>query len=218
MCYYISIIKSKVELEMRFDVKLPDNISPKYKISAFDKEPKILSILNESPDRADFYLWGLIPRWIKNQKDAEKIRLKTVNARAETIFEKVSYKESILKRRALIIADGFFEWHDENGIKIPYHIKFKDGRAFAMAAIWDEWKNPANGKTIKSLSLLTYKANSLLSEIHNTKKRMPIILPEEIEKEWIRENLSPQDIKNYFKVYEYKDLTAYPVSKSDFIK
>jgi len=220
MCYYISIIKSKIEIEKRFFVRLPEGISltPTYKISAFDKKAKLLTIISGSPQRADFYHWGLIPYWIKTQNEAEGIRKKTVNARAETVFIKPSYKRVVLSKRALIIADGFFEWHNENGEKIPYYIKFKDGKLFAIAGIWDEWRNPVTKKLIKTVSILTYKANSLLEKVHNTKKRMPLILPERIEKKWLKKELDGKEIREFFKAYEYKDLIAYPVPKKIFLK
>ncbi len=220
MCYFISTIKNKIELEMRFEVKFPEkiNFAPRYRISAFDKDAKIPAILNESPDKADFYHWGLIPFWIKTEEDAENIRTKTANAKAETIFEKPSFKRSILYRRALILADGFFEWHNKNGVKIPYYIKFKDHRPFAIAGIWDEWENRKTGEVLKTVSILTYKANSLLSKIHNTKKRMPLILPDDIEKEWLKRDLREEEIKEFFKSYEYDNLIAYPVSKKLFLK
>ncbi len=220
MCYYISIIKSRVEIEKRFFVRLPEGISltPKYRISAFDKKAKLLTIMSDSPQKADFYHWGLIPYWIRTQEEAENIRKKTVNARAETVFIKPSYKRAILSKRALIIADGFFEWHNENGEKIPYYIKFRDGRLFAIAGIWDEWINPATKELIKTVSILTYKANSLLEKVHNTKKRMPLILPEDKERKWLIKKLGEEEIKEFFKIYEYRDLIAYPVSKRIFLK
>jgi len=220
MCYFVSIIKTKVELEKRFIVKFPENLksSPKYRISAFKKDARLPAILNSSPKIADFYNWGLIPYWIKIENAAEKIRSKTLNARAETIFEKPSFRKPVLFKRALIMVDGFFEWHVKNGKKIPFYIKFKDHRPFAIAGIWDEWENQKTGKAIKTLSLITIKANSFLKKIHNTKERMPLILPEEIEKEWLRKDLNEKEIKNFFKSYEYEGLVSYPVSKKLFLK
>lgn len=133
-------------------------------------------ISNDKPDLIELYTWGLIPFWVKNLEAANKISERTLNARSETIFEKPSFRHSIMSKRCLIIADGFFEWQHENKKAYPYYIKLKGNETFGIAGIWDSWTNPESKEEMRTFSVITTAANSLLEKVHNTRKRMPVIL------------------------------------------
>jgi putative SOS response-associated peptidase YedK len=143
----------------------------------------VLSVINDGQkNRLGYLKWGLIPPWAKD----EKIGFKLINARAETIAEKPSFRDAFKKRRCLIIADSFYEWKrsSDDKTKKPMRIKLKDNQLFAMAGLWERWKSPL-GKTVYSCSVITTAPNKLMEDIHN---RMPVILTPEDEKVWLNSN------------------------------
>lgn len=109
--------------------------------------------------------WGFVPRW---SKDGKKI----INARAETIAEKPSFRDSFSLRRCIVPANGFYEWDKSKRPPQPYDLHYSDSQAFAMAALWDEWKNPATGEVTEGFAVITTEAVRTISHIHD---RMPVI-------------------------------------------
>lgn len=214
MCFNISITKMTDYLETRFNAKFidPETFEPVYHSSAF-KTPHLPIISNEAPDKIQFFQWGLIPFWVKNQDQARKISFNTFNAKSETIFEKPSFRSSIKDKRCLVLVDGFFEWKHLKGDKFPHYIKLASSEAFALAGIWDTWENKQTGEQKNTFSIITTSANKLLEKIHNTKKRMPVILKREDESKWLEPDLSPEQIKAMLVPYDDKELEAYSVSK-----
>lgn len=138
----------------------------------------VLSVINDGEkNRLGYLRWGLVPSWAKD----EKIGNKLINARAETLTEKPSFKEAFRKRRCLIIADSFYEWkRHENGTKTPMRIQLKTNEPFAMAGIWDRFKKGT--ETIFTCSIITTTPNQIVSGIHN---RMPAILDRDLEQTWL---------------------------------
>lgn len=201
-------------LEERFNAKFaePARYRPIYHVSGFTA-PIYPVISNDNTERIQYFQWGLIPSWIKDEKGADSIKLKTLNAKAETIFEKPSFRISIRSRRCLVLVDGFFEWRHEGGQKYPYYIKMKEHVPFALAGIWDEWKNLGSGESVKSFSIITTEANALLEKIHNTKKRMPVILDRSSENRWLAPDLDEEGIKELLVPYDNNDLEVHTVSK-----
>jgi putative SOS response-associated peptidase YedK len=157
--------------------------------------------------------WGLIPFWVKDLKTAEDIRLKTFNARSETIFEKPSFRTSIKNKRCLVIADGFFEWRLVKGKNYPYYIQWAEGGAFAMAGLWDEWTNKETDEKLPTFSIITTKANPLLEKIHNKKKRMPAILRRGDEWRWLESDLGKEDVFSMLSPIDDSLLDAHTVSR-----
>ena len=198
MCYSISITVKTDDLEKRFGAtfKESNSFEPIYHASGFST-PFIPVISNENVNVIECYQWGLIPFWIKDEKAASNIRFRTLNARAETIFDKPSFKHSIIKNRCLVLVDGFYEWREVKGKKFPYHIKLTDDDSFALAGIWDTWENKNTGEIRKTFSIITTNANLLMAKIHNTKKRMPVILRRENEKRWLSEGLDVDEINSF---------------------
>ncbi len=174
-------------------------------------------VTSEKPEEIQLLRWGLIPKWIKTSVDAEKIRINTLNARSETVFEKPSFKMSVQRKRCLIPSTGFFEWRDENKKKIPYFIHLKDVEIFSMAGIYEDWTNTETGEIISGFSILTTQANPLMEFIHNTKKRMPVILSPENEMSWISNSLNKNDIQGLCKPFDESKMNAYKIS-NDFLK
>jgi putative SOS response-associated peptidase YedK len=214
MCFTIEIHKTRTEIEIRFNKSFApgsDEFEPKYYNSAFEF-PKLPVISQENPDYISLMNWGLIPFWVKNLKEANAIRLKTLNAKAETLNEKPSFKHSITSRRCIIIAHGFFEWQHLENKKIPHYIKFKDDSLFSFAGLYDKWINDLTGEELTGFSVITCEANTMLAQIHNTKKRMPVILPKSEEEAWVDMDFKDSDAIKLLKPIDENYLEAWPIS------
>lgn len=209
---HYSLNKEPNFLEERFKVKFDQNFKKVYHVSGFNNQSMPV-ITNEEPDKFSFLNWGLVPFWLKDKKQIKYIRMKTLNARSDTLFEKPSFKIPILKRRCLIVMDGYFEWREVAGKTYPYYIHMKDNDAFALAGIWDEWSDDKNMEKLRTFSIISVDANPFIKKINNRHKRMPVILPEKDEKKWIQSDLGEECIKSMLKSYEGRDLEAYPVKR-----
>ena len=175
MCGRFSLFAALVDLEARFGFVAADlAYRPSYNIAPTQN---VLTVFNsnEGPN-ADYMHWGLIPPWSKDASFASRM----INARAETIAEKPSFRAAFRKRRCLILADGFYEWQRAGGGKRPMRIDMETREPFAFAGIWETWKDP-EGNRIKSCAIITTPANEWLSPIHD---RMPVILKREQERLW----------------------------------
>jgi putative SOS response-associated peptidase YedK len=184
MCFHSKLNKEAVELETRFKAKMD---SPKLFIGSetingfsFPLNPVIST---ESPNTIQLFNWGLIPNWAKDKE----IRKNTLNARIETINEKVSFKNYV-QNRCLILADGFYEWQwldDLGKKKQKYLIHLPNNQAFAFAGIYSKWIDKQTGELLNTYSIVTTEAKGLMLNIHNSKKRMPVILNPENEQDWL---------------------------------
>jgi putative SOS response-associated peptidase YedK len=208
MCVYISITPDGTEIESRYNKKFipqeKDLFTGLFFAQAFNN-PKLPVVTKN--ENIQIFEWGLIPSWTKDQKSADEIRKKTYNARSETIFEKPSFRNPVLKKRCLVIADGFFEWREFAGKKYPYYIRLKSGELFSLAGIYDTWNDK------NTFSIITTDANDLMKKIHNTKQRMPVILKKEEENKWLDESLNREEISIMLSAYDDKLMEAYPVSR-----
>jgi putative SOS response-associated peptidase YedK len=212
MCYYTDQQSSKNTLEKRFEAfaKFQELELAKGKQSGFNR-PALPVITQGKPDLIQLMPWGLVPSWADEQQ-AKELPSKTLNAKTETVFEKASFEPSIYKQRCLVLVDGFFEWQHIGKEKIEYEIGLTQDGPFALAGIYAIWRNPRSQQLEPSFSILTTPANELMEEIHNTKKRMPLILPFESEKEWIN-GMPTEQIKSYFKPFPSTKMRAKKQSK-----
>ena len=137
----------------------------------------VLTLRNVEGREAALMRWGLVPFWAKDPK----IGARMINARAETVAEKPAFRNALKKRRCLVLADGYYEWQKTPTGKRPYRIILKSGEPFAMAGLWETWKDP-HGNIVPSCTIITTTANDFLNPIHN---RMPVILPREFEEAWL---------------------------------
>jgi putative SOS response-associated peptidase YedK len=186
MCYTIKIDLTREQLEKRFGAKMdqPDVYKPGERISAFSL-PRLPVICSEDPDKISLFFWGLIPFWVKDDKQAGDIRMKTFNAKSETLAEKPSFRNSLNRKRCLVLVNGFYEWHSEEKTKIPYYIGLRDQKAIALAGLYDQWTNRESGESVNTFTIITTRANPMMEEIHNLKKRMPVILDPDAEQLWL---------------------------------
>jgi putative SOS response-associated peptidase YedK len=160
-------------------------------------------ITNDEPVKLNFFRWGLIPFWAKDVS----IGYRMINAKAETITEKPSFRKAFHDRRCLVLSDGFYEWKKDKE-KIPYRITMKNGDPFAMAGIWEKWVSP-DGEIIHSFSIITTTPNPLMEKIHD---RMPVILPREDEQVWIGDS-GEAELQRLLKPFPAGLMKAYPVSR-----
>src|SRR5690606_9834707 len=142
--------------------------------------------------------WKLLTFWVKTEDEAKKYA-NTCNAESESIFEKASYKGYIKKHRGLLWVDGFYEPHKVKGVKETenYFIYLPEKRIFSIGVVIAPWTNQETGEIINTFSVLTTKANELLEEIHNEKKRMPLIIPPNDRDAWLDAD-TPEKIKSFF--------------------
>jgi putative SOS response-associated peptidase YedK len=122
--------------------------------------------------------WGLVPFWAKDPAIGNRM----INARAETVAEKPSFRNAYRKRRCLILADGFYEWRKEGDGKTPFFISLANGQAFAFAGLWEQWQSKETEEILQTTTIVTTAANDLLSQVHH---RMPIILEPENSTRWL---------------------------------
>ena len=229
MCYDVAYMTQKKQkyakrhpdkdmsaLETLFDEN-GNPVKPIFHITGFE-HPKLPIITNESPDEFKLFEWGLIPFWTKNEQQANEIRNKTINARGESMFEKPAFRKAAAERRCIIMVDGFYEHHHKQKQLVPFYISLKDNTPISLAGIWEEWENPENGKKVSTISVVTTKANSMMAKIHNNPKlkeaRMPLILPEELESEWlmdINDKTSEEQVKALIHPFDENLMQAWPV-------
>lgn len=203
MCGRFSFSPLAKIIEDRFDVKVdPSQYKPRYNCAP---SQNLAVISNNNPEKLSFYRWGLIPFWAKDRKIGNKM----INAKAETITEKASFKNSFKRKRCLVLSDGFYEWKKINSKdKVPYRIKMYDDSLFAMAGLWDSWKDEG-GELINSFTIITTSPNKLMENIH---QRMPVILEKKDEKTWINED-DTNVLQSLLKPFPAGHMTAYPISK-----
>lgn len=207
MCGRFTLFAEYDEIIDRFDIEAAiqsEHYSPNYNVAP---SHSVLSVINDgTKNRLGYLKWGLIPPWSKD----EKIGYKMINARAETLVEKPSYRNAYKKRRCLIIADSFYEWkRHSDKTKTPMRIKLKSSKLFGMAGLWESWKSPT-GNTIYTCSVITTTPNELVKDIHD---RMPVILKPEEEKIWLNPLMDDTNYLNdLLKPYPQELMDAYEVS------
>lgn len=205
MCGRFSIFADPERLAERFDASLPEEgLRPRYNAAPTQNLPVIL---NEDADarRIELLRWGLVPFWAEDPSIGSRM----INARGETLAEKPSFRTALKKRRCLVLADGFYEWQKTADGKIPMRITLKSGEPFALAGLWETWKEPT-GDLLRTFTIITTTPNELLEPIHN---RMPVILPREHEAIWL-DNAADQGIwLDMLRPYSADLMTVHPVSK-----
>jgi len=213
MCFTIEIHLTRKAIEDRFrvDTSALYDFDFNYFYRAFSN-PFIPVIAQEDSSKVQLMQWGLIPAWSRDREEAERIRKGTYNARSETLHEKPSFKEALSRGRCLIIAGGFFEWQLVDQVKIPWYISLKNGDPFVFAGLCDSWRDSLSGEISRTCSIITTQANPLMEKIHNTRKRMPVILNKDLEKDWISGEPSLLKRNLMLTAHDESDLKAHTVS------
>ncbi len=205
MCGRFALTLDPADLAEAFpEYILPAQIAPRYNIAP--TQP-ILAVPNDGTNKADFFVWGLIPSWAKDPSIGSRL----INARAETLAEKPAFRSAYKYRRCLVFANGFYEWQARPGTKtkVPHFIHLKTGEPFAFAGLWEHWQT-ADGSEVRSAAIITTEPNELMNPIHN---RMPVILPRNAYAQWIDPTPHfPVDLNSLLVPYPAGEMEAYPVS------
>jgi putative SOS response-associated peptidase YedK len=207
MCGRFTLTATVDQLIDRFDIEFflqEEEYNPSYNVAP---SQSVLAVINDGArKRMGFLRWGLIPPWAKDMS----IGYKMINARAETLIDKPSFRNAYKKKRCLIVADSFYEWKRiDSKTKIPMRIKLKSNELFSMAGLWENWKSP-DGKSIYSCSVITTSPNELVQDIHD---RMPVILKPEDEKYWLDPSITDTTKLNpLLKPLDHGLMEAYEVS------
>jgi putative SOS response-associated peptidase YedK len=179
------------------------DLKPRYNAAPSEDLPVII---NDGENHVEKMRWGLVPFWAKD----EKIGYKMINARAESIADKPSFRKSLSSKRCIVPAGGFFEWKQVGKEKIPYYIFLKDHSLFGMAGLYDEWHDK-QGRELKTYTIITTQPNPLLEPIHN---RMPAILEKQDEDTWLNpDETESADLLKLLHPYPASEMEAYPVSR-----
>lgn len=202
----------------RFTLTLPvDEIREELKLGDFPPDwgerfniapSQSVAVVTDAGARAvEMMRWGLVPSWAKDVSIGNKL----INARAETLVEKPSFRNAFQRRRCLILADGFFEWkkaENKRGRSEPYYFQREGRKPFAFAGLWEFWRSP-EGEPLRSCTLITTSANALVAPIH---ERMPVMLAGDSVWDWLQ--LTSQDaLLDLLRPFPAEEMVAYPVGK-----
>jgi len=206
MCGRFTLTTTPTDLREAFpDVEVDEDLAPRYNIAP--SQP-VAVIANTGVKRVELFRWGLIPSWAKDPSIGDRM----INARAETLAEKPSFRAIYRKRRCLVLADGFYEWKQEPGSrgKTPMYIRLASGKPFAFAGLWDAWR-PEAGDLVRSCTIVTTTPNQLMQMIHT---RMPVILERDAYAQWLdpTEQLAER-LDALLRPFAADEMTAYPVSR-----
>ena len=189
----------------QFQLEQPLAIQPRYNVAP----SQLVACIRTNPASIEregvFLWWGLIPSWAKDPK----IGMQLINARAETLAEKPSFRAAFRHRRCLVLADGFYEWRREGRTKQPYFFRFREGGPFAMCGLWERWEK-SDGSPIESCAIVTTESNAVLEPIHN---RMPVILNPKDYDLWLDpRRKDPAELSCLLQPYPPDEMVAVPVS------
>jgi putative SOS response-associated peptidase YedK len=204
MCGRFTRAVSTEIIQKEFDVdEVSGDLGPSYNIAPTQE---VAVIVSDGKKQLVKVRWGLVPSWAKDQSVGNKM----INARAETVTEKASFKRAFKKRRCLVVADGFYEWQRVGETKRPMYIRLKSGKPFGFAGLYETWKSE-QGEQVVTCAIITTGANDLMKPIHD---RMPVIIPKENESLWLDPRTDDQDLLlEMLRPYPTDAMVAYPVSK-----
>lgn len=219
MCYSTALRKKRESIERKLKSELHVNFgvdkayTPSYHLNGFTHGDLYIIKMDE-PEHIYPAKWGLVPDWAIHNYEAFWKKSNTLNARAESIFEKATFKKSANKKRCLILCDGFYEPHHENNISIPHFCyqptkEYPEGDLFLFAGLYNELD-----QDLFSATIITTEANDFFSEVHNKKKRMPLILSSDLYKDWLNDGLhQPQLNELMTGGFTQSTFKAHPVSR-----
>jgi putative SOS response-associated peptidase YedK len=177
MCGRYTLIRLADFTDMFPWIRPPDHAPP----ARFNIAPTqgVAVVANDGKQQIDFFRWGLIPFWAKD----ESIGSKMINARAETLVTKPAFRTALKRRRCIIPASGFYEWRKsaDGKTRTPMYIRMKDRKPFAFAGLWETW-HTSDGSALPTCTIITALPNELVANIHN---RMAVILPPEQYQNWL---------------------------------
>jgi putative SOS response-associated peptidase YedK len=201
MCGRYTLTNSQ-QLALRFDVASVPPVEATF--NAAPSTPLPVIVEQDGQRTAQLMRWGLVPHWAKDPH----IGFKMINARAETVAEKPSYRTSLRRQRCLVPARGFYEWRKDGNAKLPYYIHLRDDSLFAFAGLYDTWQD--EGEPLRTFTIITTKPNGLVEPIHD---RMPAILHKDEEALWLDPEVQDTGLLTaLLRPYPDDEMEAYQVS------
>lgn len=213
MCYRTSLVFTPTALteELSFPWEDQRGWEQLAHVSGF-MFPSLPFVASDRPTLVSWADWGLVPSWAKADKH-DDFRKNCLNARSETAHEKASFKSLIYRRRGLLPVSGFIEWHHASAKdKQPYHVRSTASSIMTLGCLWDEWVDKVSGETQRTFSILTTEANELMQFVHNSKKRQPVIIPEEHRASWLSPR-TPSEVSELMLPVSSSMLEAIPIAK-----
>lgn len=209
MCGRYTLKTKAKDISRRYHVELEEalaaNLAARYNIAPGSGVLAIWDDRDAGWRKADFFHWGLVPRWAEDVK----IGYKLTNARSETAASKAAFRHALRYRRCILPADGFFEWKRDGERKQPYYFHAPDERPLAMAGLWEYWQSP-DGSEILSATILTTAANDLMAPIHH---RIPVFIPDRELDRWLDVRLEKaEDVADLLRAPPEDALVCHPVS------
>ena len=205
MCGRFSQTATPEIIAEQFQVQESPLFQPRYNIAPSQHIAAIRIETDTTTRNLVMLRWGLIPSWAKDPK----IGNQCINAKAETVAEKPSFRSALKKRRCLVVATGFYEWQMRGPVKQPMWIGLRSKRPFAFAALWEHWK-PTEGESLETCTIITTEPNELMQPIHN---RMPVILAPSSYDQWLDPTFQQAEpLKALLRPYPSEELMAYSVS------
>lgn len=197
----------QVETEFHVKISQTDLFKPRYNIAPSQIVAVVLE--RDGERRVDGLKWGLIPHWSRDASFAAKL----INARAESLAEKPSFRDSFRKRRCIIPASGFYEWEKlADGKKQPHYFYLNDRKVFGFAGLWEEWLDRSSGELVETFTVITTRANQILESIHD---RMPVILKTEDYAEWLdQKQTNPAQLQKLLVPYPAAEMDSHVVSRA----
>jgi len=224
MCYSTALRKKREKIEKRLHDELGVEFgidleyTPSYHLNGFT-HGNLYIIKMDNPKNIYPASWGLVPDWSAHNPEAFWRKSNTLNARRESIFEKPSFKKSAHEKRCLILSDGFFEPHHVNNVSIPHFCyqpskEYPEGDLFLFAGLYNELDTDRFTATI-----ITTEANDFFAEVHNKKKRMPLVLAYDLYQNWLDDGLNQQQLNELMACgFTNRDFKAHPVSRNLYKK
>ncbi|MBU1276427.1 MAG: SOS response-associated peptidase [Proteobacteria bacterium] len=204
MCGRFTQSKSLGEYQERFGFSgEPVAFRPRFNLAPGQEALAVLA--GEGGRQGEMLRWGLAPSWAQD----ERVGYKMINARAETVADKPAFRGPFRRSRCLVPVDGFFEWAPAPGGKQPFFLARQDREPFALAGLWDQWTGP-KGEKLRSFTIVTTSANSLVEPIH---PRMPVMLQPQDEGRWLDMGASPEQLAGLLRPYPAQDMEAHAVSR-----
>ena len=205
MCGRFAFYSPRESVQEYFGVEVPFAFEPRYNVAPSQEVMVIRQQANTQPE-TEMLKWGLVPFWAKDSEIGSRM----INARAETVAEKPAFRQAFKQRRCVILADGFYEWHTEEGRKTPYFISFKVDHPFGMAGLWENWH--ANDQPpLETCTIITTAASRSISRLH---ERMPVILDAPTTMDWIQPECEPDALLAMLKSCDDGEIQAWPVSRT----
>ena len=204
MCGRFALAVEKNVIEMLFQLEIRMEFTPRYNIAPSQDILAVRVAPACGEKEAVMLKWGLVPPWAKD----EAIGTRLINARAESVAEKPAFREAFRMRRALIPASGFYEWRKDPAGRQPFYFGMKDGRPFAMAALWES--RIRSGERLETCAILTTAPNGLVAPLHH---RMPVIIPAEAYALWLDPRAGRADLEALVIPFPEELMASRPVSR-----